>query len=260
MPVQLRPVHPVLRGLLAGPMVGYDLTCHPDAVHLGVPSLSATVILAFDEPLDVGWLRRPGSERHWASVSGLHLEPALIRTHGVQRGIEISLTPEGCRALFGMPIGAVASTTAPLAATAMHDELAALGSWPARLARLERHLLDALGHSRPPRDVTHAVRLLGRGTSVRETAREVGWSERHLATRVRAELGLRPKQVGRLGRLQRARALLTCGAPLAEVAHRAGFSDQAHLSREWRELTGQTPSAEQEFVFLQDLPGAGSAE
>ena len=48
--------------------------------------------------------------------------------------------------------------------------------------------------------------------------------------------------------------------PLAEAAHRCGYADQAHLTREWVALAGCPPSTwlREEFPFLQDLhPEAG---
>ena len=47
-----RRVHPALAGLVHR-MSGYDLRLDPRAVHHGVPGPSATVIISFDEPLDV---------------------------------------------------------------------------------------------------------------------------------------------------------------------------------------------------------------
>jgi len=44
-------------------------------------------------------------------------------------------------------------------------------------------------------------------------------------------------------RLQRVLPLLDAGIPLADVAHRAGYADQPHLSREVRALTGRSPAA-----------------
>jgi AraC-like DNA-binding protein len=53
------------------------------------------------------------------------------------------------------------------------------------------------------------------------------------------------------------------GRPLAEVATRCGFADQAHLNREWQQLAGSTPREwlaqelhdprnDAEFPFVQD--------
>ena len=70
---------------------------------------------------------------------------------------------------------------------------------------------------------------------------------------MRAECGLTPRDVRRLARFERARADLG-RAPLAEVAHRCGYADQAHLTREWGALAGCSPTTwlREEFPFLQD--------
>ena len=44
-------------------------------------------------------------------------------------------------------------------------------------------------------------------------------------------------------RLQRAAAELTGGASVTDAAHRAGFSDSAHLTRTFRRMLGATPSS-----------------
>ena len=74
------------------------------------------------------------------------------------------------------------------------------------------------------------------------------------------EFGLSPRQLARIGRFERAQALAQAGMPLAETAHRAGFADQAHLTREWVALAGCPPTTwlREEFPFLQDIgPGPG---
>ena len=60
-------------------------------------------------------------------------------------------------------------------------------------------------------------------------------------------------------RFHAARGLVLGGsASLAEVAARTGYADQAHLTREWRDLAGVPPMTwlREERPFLQD--GGGS--
>lgn len=249
-------------------MVAYDLQLPIDAAHVGLPSTSATMVLAVDKPLDVGWLRTPErSSRMWCSISGLHLAPALIRTHGLQRGIHVEITPFGCRALFGAPLGAVAGRTLYLAdlprgfSPAEHEAVTSLTTWPARLAAVEGLLLDRLQAARLAADVLRAWQLLGEGHRVSRVADEVGWSRRHLANRVRGEFGVSPKELGRLARFQNASRMVQSGMPLTDAAHAAGYADQAHLSREWRTFAGSSPSTGTEpFPNLQDLLAAQSPD
>lgn len=242
-------------------MVAYDLQVPIDAAHVGLPSTSATVILAVDEPLDVGWLHDPtSSSRRWCSMSGLHLTPALIRTHGMQRGIHLELTPFGSRALFGAPFGTVAGHTVDLAdlprglSPAEHEAVTAPAAWAARLTTLEALLLDRLQAAHLAADLRRAWQLLSAGQRVSWVADEVGWSRRHLANRVRSEFGVSPKELGRLARFQNASRMVQSGLPLAQAAQAAGYADQAHLSREWKTFAGRSPSTCTEpFPNLQDL-------
>ena len=104
-----RPLHPALQPYVAR-CVGYDYRLPTDAVHHGLPSTALTLIWAFDAPLDCGWLGAPDADRDWTLVAGLHSTPSLVRTHGVQVGLQLSLTPQGARALLGVPAAALAST------------------------------------------------------------------------------------------------------------------------------------------------------
>jgi AraC-like DNA-binding protein len=157
------------------------------------------------------------------------------------------------------------------------ERLAATPRWRARLALLERFLLGRLRETRGVApEVAHAWdRLIWSGgrVSITDLADEVGWSRRHLSSCFGTELGLAPKQAGRVLRFERASALLLRGRhSLAEVSFYGGFADQAHLHREWRALAGATPGqwlrqerhdppADTEFPFVQDvrhLVGASS--
>ena len=86
---------------------------------------------------------------------------------------------------------------------------------------------------------------------VARLAEDVGWSVRQLENRFREQIGLGPKAAARVLRLQRARRLLAAGRGAAETAALCGFYDQAHLSGEFKAMTGCTP---REFVQARRQP------
>jgi AraC-like DNA-binding protein len=77
--------------------------------------------------------------------------------------------------------------------------------------------------------------------SIRSVADDVGVSERMLRSLFAQLVGLSPGMFHQVRRLQRALALGGRSLPLVEIAHRSGYSDQAHMCRQVRALTGLTP-------------------
>jgi AraC family transcriptional regulator len=75
-------------------------------------------------------------------------------------------------------------------------------------------------------------------------AREAGLSLAHFARAFRESIGRAPHQHLMWLRLERARRLLEApGAALSDVAARAGFADQSHLTRLFKREFGVTPGA-----------------
>jgi AraC-like DNA-binding protein len=91
--------------------------------------------------------------------------------------------------------------------------------------------------------VRGALSLLG-SLSVRETARELGISERRLHLVFSEDVGLSPKQWSRVRRFQRALCALYRGVDMrwAELATTCGYADQAHFSRDFRRFSGVDPT------------------
>ncbi len=79
------------------------------------------------------------------------------------------------------------------------------------------------------------------GATVSGTARKLGWSARHLQRRFLDQVGVTPKQYQRISRFQRALASHRANPSWSAAAAACGFSDQAHLIREARALSGRTP-------------------
>lgn len=244
--------------------IPYDVRFGAPGVHRGLPSTTVTLVLPLDEPLRVAWAGQAASpQAAWGSLSGLHAAPAAIHHGGAQRGIQLALTVAGARVLLGRPAADLAGVLtdldealAPRALRALPERLHDLPSWAARVALVDRTLAGlaaAAGDPGPRAEVAHALALLTSGTRVADVAEEVGYSRRRLSSLVRAEAGLAPKAFQRLARFEATRQQLG-RRPLAEVAALCGYSDQAHLSREWSALAGCTPTTwlREEFPFVQD--------
>ena len=93
------------------------------------------------------------------------------------------------------------------------------------------------------RAVTRAREFLDAHRTVTSAALEVvtGMSRYALARHFRACLGTSPYRYLVMRRLDRARALIRRGTPLAETALRCGFADQSHMTRQFRQAYGLSP-------------------
>jgi AraC-like DNA-binding protein len=79
---------------------------------------------------------------------------------------------------------------------------------------------------------------------VDDMARATGWPIRTLHFRAVEQIGLSPKRALRIERLHRALASFSTRSDgSAEIAVSAGFTDQAHMIREFQSLLGETPTA-----------------
>jgi AraC-like DNA-binding protein len=256
---------------------GYRIEGAPPGVHRGLQSRHLTCIVTLDGMVNITTMP---SQAHLPRsfttlVGGLHTSPALISHNGYQHGIQLHLTPLGARALLGLPAGELANTVVDLntllgpVARELVERLRSASTWTGRFSELNSILIRiARQRDGPASELRWAWQRLtdhhGR-VEVATLAREVGWSRRHLGARFRREFGLTPKVAGRVMRFEVThRLLLAATRPgLADVAVRAGFYDQAHLHREWRELAGCTPARwlAEEFPSVHDrrAEGGGSS-
>ncbi|MGK5443575.1 helix-turn-helix domain-containing protein [Micromonospora sp. URMC 105] len=186
----------------------------------------------------------------WSSRSGLlvagpdrtaHLS---VGTPG-ERWLGVRLPPGTGPAVFGVPADELRDRRVPLdalwgrAATGIAERLGDRPTAAALEAVAAERLATAGGPD--PLGARVAARLAA-GATVTATAAEVGLGPRALHRRSRALFGYGPKTLARILRMRRALALARTGAGLAEVAVRSGYADQAHLTRDVRELAGVPPA------------------
>ncbi|RKN48579.1 helix-turn-helix domain-containing protein [Micromonospora endolithica] len=193
-----------------------------------------------DGCLDLLW-----SSRRGLLVAGPDRAAHLSSGTAGERWLGLRLPPGVGPAVFGVPADELRDRRVPLDALwgAAAGEIAErLGDRPtaAALEAVAAVRLAAAGGP-DPRGVRVAATLAA-GATVAATAAEVGLTPRALHRLSQALFGYGPKTLARILRMRRALDLARAGAPLAEVAVRAGYADQAHLTRDVSALAGVPPT------------------
>jgi AraC-like DNA-binding protein len=172
-----------------------------------------------------------------------------IREVSSQCSVGAQLRPGAAEALFGIPAHELTGRHTPLAdvwgrqVTGILERLAEEKTLEQRIDRLETILLTRLPGARGMHPaVARALERFGYTADVGRVVRECGYSHRTLISEFRRAVGLTPKEYTRVLRLQRALQDVSHGRSLADLAVDAGYSDQAHLSREFRAFSGVTPT------------------
>lgn len=254
--------HPRLRpGVMS--YRGIRLAMNRPRRRLETPIGASTLLLGFEQPVRISRAGRT-PDTLVSVYCGPTNTPAVGEHGGRFSGIEVLMTPWAAFTLFGTPQHELVNRTvdpdelphslgSPLGELAA--ALAALPGWAERFGLLDEVLTRWREAGTPSSErVVRAWSLLVRTAGaipVPRLAEEVGWSVRHLENRFREQIGLGPKAAARVLRLQRARRLLTEGRSAAETAALCGFYDQAHLSGEFKAMTGCTPK---EFTQARRLP------
>ena len=208
---------------------------------------------------DRHWLRNGnGSEPDRAFdrsfVSGLQRRPLHVESPTTTAMAGVRLRAEGAARFLRETPSAIAGAVVDLddvlgtGVERLREQIACTPDLRRRAlllaAAVARHLGTADG---PPAAVRFALDALhaSRGAiPIRDLVRECGFSHRWLTERFRDEIGLTPKAYARLVRFEAAFETL-CRldrVDWAAFALDAGYYDQAHLVREFRQLAGVTPS------------------
>lgn len=186
-----------------------------------------------------------------ARVIGAMTRAVVVAAREPARIVAVRFRPGAAAAFLRVDADRLTDATAPLSALGAPwlrpDAVAAARDLPTAARRLERALLARLAYADAldPR-VTHAVaRLAGPAApTIAALGADLGWSRQHLARTLSAAVGVSPKLLARIARLQR--AVIGLADPflaIADVAVAVGYYDQAHLARDLRQLAGVTPAA-----------------
>jgi len=190
-------------------------------------------------------------------VAGPKRASALQRLPPGETIVGLRFRPGAASAALGTPISGLGDLEVELdrlwgrrSAASLGEQLAAVSS-TANAARLLEQVVIARSTAAPGRDVlvAEAVERLQpwQAGDVTRVAAELFISPRQMRRRFFAAIGFGPKTLQRILRFQGVLALSDVphgGAmTLAQLAHTAGYADQAHLTRECSRLSGLTLSA-----------------
>ena len=184
-----------------------------------------------------------------AFATGPFTAALATRTQGRLHSACIVLQPWALPAWCGL--------SAPSLRDGLHD-LTGVAACETLLTRLARQLRSAdaagalaateLPAARAPAAATGWMAALLEGHAVQAVAAMSALSCRQFQRRFNEVLGLPPKTWQRIKRVETAMQALAGTAqaasdrPIAELAHGGGFSDQAHMAREFREATAHGPA------------------
>jgi AraC-like DNA-binding protein len=189
-----------------------------------------------------------------AVVAGQLLSGVLLQPGSTVDLFAVRFQPWAAGRLLGESAGALCARFPTLddvlgrEAHEVEERLRATRGTDERVRMLDAWLLRRQERARPvPADVVAVARLALRrpaGLRVADLARTVGRSPRAVERAFREHVGLPPKVFLRVARLQGVLRALRAGQvrSWAAAAFDGGFADQAHLTREFLDLAGCTPT------------------
>jgi AraC-like DNA-binding protein len=181
---------------------------------------------------------------------GQMMEPVLLAPQGIAGVAAIRLRPAAARSLLGFPLQDVSGRFVDLelifpSLPSLCARLAEVSDDAARIRTLEQWLSQRTRRSPRPQveAIVGAIIRSGGQAPVDVLAARSGTSLRQLERHFRNDVGLTPKALSRIVRLQSALRLVRQGRSLSEVALACGFYDQSHMTRDFREIAAMSPAA-----------------
>lgn len=194
-----------------------------------------------------------GQERRFRGViaSGCYGAAFDIDTRAHARVLGVHFKPGGPGRLLGVPPGALASTHVGLedlwgrGAAELRERLCEAATVREQLELLEQDLSMRLPERlrRRPAVIAGLAALEQPRVEVGRVVGTLGLSRRRFIEVFTEDVGMAPKRYSMVRRFQRALAwaMQRPSRGWARIALECGYCDQAHLCRDWAELTGLSP-------------------
>ncbi|MEM1186783.1 MAG: helix-turn-helix domain-containing protein [Planctomycetota bacterium] len=257
----------------SGPISSFvDLLWHVDGSapapkrELVLPSASVEMVIALhDAPYR---LLDAKGDRVIAStfggvVCGLRTSPVVLDLDFAHRDMGVHFKPGGAAVVLGFPVDELSAVHIDFTdvlgpqAGALRVELGDLPTARERFVCLEkfltRRLLERRSANLDCRVVHSAIERCAQSRGqcdITRISKELGWSTKKLRSRFAAQVGTSPKRFCRIVRMEsmlhRLESSLILGTG-AGLAAEFGYFDQSHMIRDFRSLTGMTPTEYQRW-------------
>ena len=160
-----------------------------------------------------------------------------------------AFTPTGAAALLRQPVHEFFNGIIPLDAilerstelNRVHEQIAEAANQSRRIQAVENFLVARSANARPDDFVSAAVSRIedARGVvRIDRLARWVGLSQSALERRFRRVTGTSPKKFASIVRLRHVVHLRAKGADFTSIAIAAGYCDQSHFIKDFKQITG----------------------
>ena len=261
-----RPPHPSLAPFVRGYVGWFEHMAAP-LCRRELPTDEVPVIISFGAPIrvyDAGDSQRSSIRDSFAT--GAYDSYVRVVSDGPSGGVQVNFSIFGARLFLNQPLDALRNRSVALddvlgkLAERLTTMLQEAPDWDARFAILDREIAARLRAAvAPPAQVAWAWRRIIETSGqigIGRLVGEIGWSQRHLITRFRSDIGLSPKTMARVMRFARAARQLRLAArpELSTIALDCGYYDQSHFTRDFRAFAGVSPG-ELEASVLPDGGG-----
>lgn len=180
-------------------------------------------------------------------------KPYIVEPQGVTGSFVVRFHPNGFLPFTSIPIKEMENTPVPLEklfgneGLHLENQILNASNSPERITIIEDFLLGMLKNKavidRIVESTVETISTHNGQLSINELTIEMNQSRRFLARKFSSNVGLSPKQLSKIIRLQSALKTLLEGDSdsLTDLAYENEYFDQAHFIKDFKEFTGLTP-------------------
>jgi AraC-like DNA-binding protein len=238
-------------------MADWDIACPDQAQALALKFIPSTTLLLqihYRTPIAANWqfgsrgFSRRDYRRHF--VAGRPAGVVVARPRGPLGTICVHLRPEAAAGLLGERLRCFLDAAIGLddlfgagRVSLLEEMLSEARTSAERFVCVETFLAANLRARRVEPVACRAAALLRLNPNLRvhSLAAQLDISERHLSRRFQAMFGTSLKQFARIARIESVWSARAQGATWADVAYATGFTDQAHMIKDFTEIVGVPP-------------------